>query len=134
MIDSETLAKLYEEDDKRRITPRPLHYDGHGMNDDGGQRVLTFAKWPDSEGGGYVHTREARERYARLIAAAPELARDNADLREQVAQLLRALEAMHEAEQLYFKARGKEDIAVALVHRVKADELAEKAILKAKGG
>jgi hypothetical protein len=77
---------------------------------------------------------QTNEVSADLIAAAPELARDNADLREQVAQLLRALEAMHEAEQLYFKARGKEDIAVALVHRVKADELAEKAILKAKGG
>jgi hypothetical protein len=70
---------------------------------------------------------------ARLIAAAPELARENAELREQVAQLLQAIEAMHEAEQSYFKARGKEQIAVALVRRVKADELAEAAIQKAKG-
>lgn len=55
------------------VGPLPLHYDGHGMNDTGGQRVLTFAKWTDSEGGGYIHTAEARQRYAHLIAAAPEL-------------------------------------------------------------
>lgn len=34
-----------------------LHYDGHGLNDEKGQRVLTFAKGPD---GAYLKTEDER--------------------------------------------------------------------------
>lgn len=59
-----------------RTTEPPLHYDGHGLNDDVGQRVLTFAKRPEWDGGGYILDRKtmdaAGEHYAACVNAIAE--------------------------------------------------------------
>lgn len=50
----------------------PLSYDWHGINRNG-DRLITFAKRPLSDGGGYVLDVPERDAYGYLFAAAPAL-------------------------------------------------------------
>lgn len=47
-----------------------FHFDGHGLNDSNGTRVLTFAKKHADDGGGYVMDRESMELMANFIVHA----------------------------------------------------------------
>jgi len=47
-----------------------LHYDGHGLNNETGERVLTFARRPYQDGGGYLMESSQRETLGRDISNA----------------------------------------------------------------
>lgn len=49
-----------------------LSYDWHGINRNG-ERLITFAKRPLQDGGGYILAVPERDRYGFLFAAAPAL-------------------------------------------------------------
>ena len=63
-----------------------LHFDGHGMNDEQGQRILTFSdsmKW-DENG----RRRPECEQIAALIEAAPDLLKALVDCEARLALLV----------------------------------------------
>lgn len=47
-----------------------FHFDGHGLNDSNGTRILTFAKKHADEGGGYIMDRESMALTADFIVRA----------------------------------------------------------------
>ncbi len=50
-----------------------LTYDGHGLNNANGDRVITWQRKNADNGGGYVLERDEREVLGPILAAAPEL-------------------------------------------------------------
>lgn len=51
----------------------PLSYDGHGLNDKDGRRLITWQRQSMNEGGGYVLPQEDRDRLGPVLAQAPAM-------------------------------------------------------------